>query len=188
MWSSDAAFFLSAVVTNLKCIAAVTPDGLGMSNVQTQCWAEQNRVHKPGKLAGYYGHSKGVAGILARSELTNRTRHMVQINHLFLWAAQQQSMQLSPGPASWVTCQLLQGILEHDELPRAQQKTSSLLSGSALLGGVGSIDWINIWVNDVPIKVYEWLLMWIQRLSRERLLFFFPPSLSNDLKNDVSSL
>lgn len=43
MWSSDAAFFLSAVVTNLKCIAAVTPDGLGMSNVQTHS-AELSRI------------------------------------------------------------------------------------------------------------------------------------------------
>lgn len=51
--------------------------------------------------AFYYRHSKGVAGILARSELTNRTEHMVQINHLFLWAVQHATVvALAPNDLS----------------------------------------------------------------------------------------
>lgn len=92
-------------------------------------------------LAFYYGHRKRCRWHTCAVRAHQQDRHMVQINHLFLWVAQQWACNcrgsgwlVSCCRASWsaTSCHNAGLFVE------AQQKTSSLLSGNTLAGGAGS--------------------------------------------------
>lgn len=128
----------------MPCGVAITPDGLGMTNVQIHNAELSESCALLGKLAGFLLRAQQrcrwhTCAVRAHQQ----DGHMLQINHLLLWAVQQQQAcncrcsgaewLVSCFRASWSTrsCHIARLFVE------ARRKTSLLQSGSTLLAAVG---------------------------------------------------